>query len=113
MEISSEFIVNWLIQNIDIFLQTLGVVIVLLSQVHFIWKGYRKWGSLKKFLLDLTCPRLGHGKEKLKKLSKEELNKEFRKFYLANWLYDDIIYSMIGLALTFLGLLISLIKGSI
>jgi len=113
MEISFEFIANWFNQNIDIFLQTLGVTIVLLSQVHFIWKGYRKWGSLKKFLLDLTCPQLGHGEEKLKKLSKEELNKDFKRFYLANWLYDDIIYSMIGLALTFLGLLISLIRGSI
>lgn len=82
MEITFEPIANWLNQNIDIFLQTLGVIIVLLSQVHFIWKGYKKWGSLKKFLLDLTCPRVGYEDEKLKRLSKEELDKSFRNTIL-------------------------------
>lgn len=105
-------------------LQIFGVAIVLLSQVLFGYKAWRKCGSMKKtFFAMISVARLKGEElltkekddyEKLKKQSDEYLKKTFPEWYtLADYLSKDIWITAIGLVVTLIGLIIALFEGSI
>jgi hypothetical protein len=105
-------------------LQIIGVMIVLLSQVLFGYRAWRKCGSMKKtFFAMISVGRvvgeelLTKGKyddEKLKKQTDDHLKKTFPEWYtLAEYLSSDIWITVVGLVVTLVGLAIALLEGSV
>jgi len=93
-------------------LQILGVLIVLLSQVRFGYKAWRKCGGLKKtFFAMISNVRVGgHDCEKLKELPEEYLKEMFPEWWtLDEYLSEDIWVTAIGLVVTVIGLIIAMI----
>ena len=105
-------------------LQVFGVAVVLLSQVLFGYKAWRKCGSMKKtFFAMISVVRVKGDDllteeeddyEKLKKQTDKYLKKTYQEWYtLADYLSKDIWITAIGLVVTLIGLIIALFKGSI
>ena len=95
-----------MLELISLFLQTMGLIIILVSQAIFYLRTRREWGSLKKGFLSLTRPRDEREHEALLVLSQNQLNKTFKLFPLAKFLYDDFVISVIGLLCALIGTLL-------
>lgn len=99
------------LEALGLFLQILGVIIILISQAVFVIRAYKKFGSLKKAFVNLSIPRVGIDDEDFEKIPNEELKKALRILPLAGLLYDDFRSSIFGLILTLIGLILSIFKG--
>lgn len=101
MEIASD--------TIGLFLQIIGILIVLLSQISFGIRAWRKFGSLRKVFFAMAgTVRIGSGgtAEEFKKRREEELKETFPELWnLASYLREDIWVTAIGLIVTLIGLL--------
>lgn len=97
-------------QLVGLVLQAIGIAIILISQVIFFLRTRRKWGSLKKALLDLNTPRAGFEDEELLRMSQTELKKTFKKFPFAKFIYEDFIISFVGLFCSLIGILLYFIQ---
>jgi hypothetical protein len=95
---------------IGLVLQLVGLLIIFASQMWFLMKCRREYNSVKKAFLSMTCPQLGIDEERLKKMSKSELDEKFRKFRLAQWLLDDFKITVFGLIPTLVGILLQLLS---
>jgi len=95
-------------EKIGLYLQILGIIVILIPQIHFFGKLWKKWKNLKKGCLDVAATRWGISDEELAEMTKEEINDKFKKFPLAGWLYDDIKISLFGLSITLFGLFVEL-----
>ena len=96
---------------ISLFLQTMGLTIILISQAIFYLRVRREWGSLGKAFLSLTTPQSGIGKEKLLKMSHGETKEALKIFRLARFLYDDFRVSVFGLLCALIGTLLLFVWG--
>lgn len=107
-------------EQVGLFFQIFGVLIVLFSQVWFGCKAWRKYGGLKKaFFVLLSVARImgdelfTEGKldvEKLRKLPEEMFKDTFpEKWILASYLREDLWTTAIGLVVTLLGLFLELL----
>jgi len=96
---------------IGLILEALGIVIVLGSQVIFILKARKKYGSLGTAFLEIQATRIYMDDEKVQETvkDKQKLKKAFGKFPHAELLYDNFKYSVVGLEVSFLGLVCQLI----
>lgn len=106
---------NLTFEIIGEFLQVLGVAIVLVSQAFFIWKARKKYGSLGTAFLEIQAMRFYMDDEDVKKTveDKQKLKEALKKFPHAELLYDNFKYSLIGLIITLVGLVIAMFEGSI
>lgn len=97
------------------FIQTLGIVIVLISQAFFVWKARKKYGSLGMAFLEIQAMRWYMNPEDAEKTSKDKqkLKEALKNFPHAELLYDNFRYSVIGLIITLIGLIIAMFEGSI
>lgn len=91
---------------IGLSLEFLGVAVILVSQAIFLYKGKKKCGSIKKFFLRIATPQLGIPDKELRRLSKEQENRQLERFLLAGLLYDDFKLSVIGLSLAVIGMIL-------
>lgn len=93
-------------------LQALGVAIVLVSQAFFVWKTRKKYESLGTAFLEIQAMRFYMNDEDVKKTvkDKQKLKEAFEKFPHAKLLYDDFKYSVIGLIITLVGLIIEMFE---
>ena len=100
---------------IGIILQTLGVGIVLGSQVVFVWKARKRYGNLGTAFLEIQSTRVYMNNEKVKETvkDKQKLKEALEKFPHAKLLYDDFKITVIGLVVTIVGLILSMFEGSI
>ena len=97
---------------IGLFLEIMGLVIVLFSQALFLYRSKKKWGSLPKAFLDLTALRLGYDDKKLQRLSPTEAREALRKLFpFAEFLYQDFRVTVLGLAVSIFGLLLQLVDA--
>jgi hypothetical protein len=96
-------------------LQALGVVMVLGSQAFFVRRARKKHGSLGTAFLEIQAMRVYMNPEKVKETvrNKQKLKEAFEKFPHAKLLYDDFKYTVIGLVITLVGLIIEMFEGSI
>lgn len=96
-------------ETIGEFLQAVGVAIVLVSQAFFLWKAYKKYGSLGTAFLEIQAARCYMNDEDVEKTvkDKQKLKEALQNFPHASWLYDDFRYSVVGLILTLVGLIIA------
>lgn len=97
------------------FVQILGIAIVLITQAFFIWKARKKYGSLGTAFLEIQAMRFYMNDEDVKKTvkDKKKLKEALKKFPHAGLLYHDFKYSVIGLIITLMGLIIAMFEGSI
>ena len=95
---------------IGLVLETLGIAIILGSQVVFIWKAHRKYGSLGTAFLEIQATRIYMNREKVEETvrHKHKLKEALEKFPHAKLLYDNFKYSVVGLIVGILGLLFQL-----
>jgi len=93
---------------IGLLFQTVGIFIVLASQVIFCFGARKEYGSVKKAFLSISFPRVAMSEEQLRRLSRAELDEALKKFPLAELLYDDLRFSVIGLVFTLIGTIIPL-----
>ena len=100
---------------IGTFLQILGVVVILASQAVFVWKTRKKYGSLGTAFLEIQAMRCYMNDEQVKETvkDKQKLKEALEKFPHAKLLYDDFKYSVIGLVITLVGLIVEMVEGSI
>lgn len=94
------------LERLGLVLQISGLLIIVGSQFWLWYRARKKWGSarpLKKLFLDFVCPRAGYSDEKLIKMSEDEADKNIKKFPFAEFLYDDLVISVIGVALALIG----------
>lgn len=96
-------------------LQIIGVVVVLVSQIFFILRVRKKYGRLGTAFLEIQATRQYMNDEKVKKTAKDKqkLKEALKLFPHAELLYDNFKYSLIGLIITLVGLIIALFEGSI
>ena len=88
--------------------QIFGVLIVLLSQVWFGYKAWRKYGSLETAFFEFLSVIRVRGKDTLKK-PKKELKKTYSAWYtLAEYLFNGLRITGIGLVITMIGLTLSM-----
>ena len=88
--------------------QIFGVLIVLLSQVWFGYKAWRKYGSIEKAFFEFLSVTRVRSKDTIKN-SKDELKKTFPEWWtLAEYLSNDLRTTGIGLVVTLIGLMLSL-----
>lgn len=88
--------------------QIFGVLIVLLSQVWFGYKAWRKYGCLEKAFFEFLSVTRVRDKDTIKN-SKEELKKTFPEWFtLAEYLSNDLRITGIGLVVTLIGLILSM-----
>ena len=90
--------------------QLIGILIILISQVEFWFRTHKEYGSLQKAFLSMSFPKVGLEKEKLKRLSMDELKEIVDKLPLAGLLYEDFKISVIGIFFTLIGMIIALIE---
>ena len=92
-------------------LQVLGLVIVLGSQAFFAWRAHKEYGSLGTAFLEIQAMRSYMNEEQVKETvkDKQKLQEALEKFPHAKLLYDDFKYSVIGLVITLVGLVISIL----
>jgi len=97
------------------FIQALGIAIVLVSQAFFVWKARKKYGSLGTAFLEIQAMRWYMNPEDVEKTSKDKqkLKEALKGFPHAELLYHDFKYSVIGLIITLVGLIIAMFEGSI
>ena len=95
-------------EQVGLFLQMVGVLLVLFSQVWFGYKNWRKFGGLRKaFFWMIGSVRLDAGNPEGK--SEEYLKKSFPELWaFASFLREDIWTTAIGLLITVIGLLVEL-----
>jgi len=97
-------------EHIGLFLQILGVLAVLLSQVRFVYKSWRKFRNLKKAFFVMVSVCRVTDERKVKEISEEELEKTYPEWWaLATYLSEDIRDTAIGLLLTLIGLVIEFV----
>lgn len=96
-------------------LQAFGVAIVLVTQAFFVWKARKKYGNLGTTFLEIQAMRVYMNDEDVKETvkDKQKLKEALKKFPHAKLLYDNFRYSVIGLIITLVGLIISMFEGSI
>jgi hypothetical protein len=93
---------------VGLVLQTLGVTIVLGSNLSFWYRAGKAYGSVKKYAFDTACAVLCEEPEVLKKLPEKEFEeKYFKHAPLALWIYDTWKWSSIGSILTLIGVILS------
>ena len=93
------------------FIQALGIAIVLVSQAFFVWKARKEYGSLGTAFLEIQATKFYMNKEEVKETvkDKQKLKEAFQKFPHAELLYNDFKYSVIGLVITLIGLIIAML----
>ncbi len=99
-----------IVVDIGLLWQIFGVLLVLLAQVRFVYRVWRKYGDMRKwFLKMLQVMRMGD--EEMMEWSNEKLEEKFpEKWALASYLREDIWTTAIGLVVTLIGLLFELSK---
>ena len=101
-------------EQIGLFLQILGVIVVLGAQIHFLLKLWKKWRNLKIGFYNMTASRFVTSNEELMKMTKEDQDEVFKDSPMTMWLRSNFFESILGLSLTVAGLLVELlIHGSI
>lgn len=100
-----------IVLDVGLLLQILGVLIVLISQVWFVYKSRKEAGSLKKaFFWMVSAMRVMDGRI-IREWSEEELKKKFPEWWtLAEYLHENIRDTAIGLMLTLIGLVFEWLK---
>lgn len=91
-------------------LQIVGVLIILVGQVMFWYSARRekRYGCVQKAFLDMVCAQVGFDDKELKELSKDEVKKYLKEnFQLGKFLYEDFNLTSLGLAVTLIGLILS------
>jgi len=101
---------NTLFFNIDLLLQILGVVIVLTSQGWFLYNIRKRYGNLKRAFLEISFSRCTPSDRELEEATDTGLEKYYEKFPLAKFIRDDFYITTLGLLVTLLGLIVSLLK---
>jgi len=94
--------------QIALVIQIIGVAVVLIPQIHFLWSLRKKYKSLKRGCLAVTATRETHDPNKL---TDEEVHEVFPKLPLAEWIYSDLKISLIGLGITLAGLVLELLPN--
>jgi hypothetical protein len=93
--------------QIGLIIQVIGVAVILIPQIHFLWNLRKKYNGLKRGCLEVAAARFSSDGEP-KVMTNEEVDKLFPKFPLAEWIYSDLKISLFGLAITLAGLLVEL-----
>lgn len=97
--------------DIGLLFQILGVLIVLISQVRFVYKSRKKSGSLKKAFFWMVSAMRVRDERKIRERSEEELKKKFPEWWtLAEYLHENIRDTAVGLMLTLVGLVFEWLK---
>jgi len=93
-------------EQVGLFLQIIGVLIVLLSQAWFGYRAWRKFRGLRRMFIEWIHPaRIGETEGK----SDEYLKKTFpEEWAFASYLREDIWFTAIGLVVTLIGLICEL-----
>jgi len=91
---------------VGLILQTIGIALIVISQMVFYFRVRRKWGSLKRGFLDLTSARAGVGGKAILVMDDSVIKELFNKFPLASFLYDDFVASVVGLIFSLIGTLL-------
>lgn len=93
-----------------LFLQAIGVIVILGSQLVFWYKVRKKYKKVKMAFLDFSIPRYGMSEENFKKISEDEIKEGYRKIPLAGWLYWNYRISVIGSLFILIGLILLFIN---
>ena len=91
-----------------LFLQLVGVIIILAAQAVFIFRARRRYRRVKGAFLDMVLSRVGPDKE-VWNMTEAEVNDSIKLHPLAGFLWDDFWVSLLGLVLTFLGLVVEIV----
>ena len=94
------------LERLGLVLQISGLLIILGSQILLWYRARKKWGSvrsLKKLFIRFAGAKVAYGKEEVSKMSKDEADEGIKKFPFAEFLYDDFVISVIGVALALIG----------
>ena len=94
--------------QIALVIQIIGVAVVLIPQIHFLWSLKKKYKTLKKGCLEVAAMRWYLGGE-IVNMTNEEIDKLFPKFPLAQYIHSDLRISLVGLVITLAGLVIELL----
>jgi hypothetical protein len=95
-------------EQVGLFLQIIGVLIVLLSQAWFGYRTWRRFRGLRRTFMGWIGPvRMGAGETEGK--SDEYLKKTFPELWaFASYLREDLWTTVIGLVITLIGLICEL-----
>ena len=88
------------LERLGLVLQISGLLIILGSQIWLWYRARRKYGSLKRALRDYVRPRERWDYEAAKVLSE---NNTLKPFPLAEFLYEDLVISVIGVVIALVG----------
>jgi hypothetical protein len=104
-----------MINTISIAFQILGIIVVIVSQIVFVYKAKKKYGSVKKAFLSLNIfPEVivtdgTEPSEEIKNMKKDEVENKIKKFPLAKMLLDDFKISFVGVILTLIGIIVGIL----
>ena len=90
------------LERLGLVLQISGLLMILGSQIWFLYRARRKYGSLRRAFLALTFPREGV-QYRAALADKSETKKTLQYFPLAKFLYEDLLISVIGVAIALVG----------
>lgn len=96
-------------------IQALGVFVVLGSQVLFVWRVRKKYGSLRTAFLEIQLPAKVYDEKEIKETArdKQKLKKAFEEHPHAHLLYQNFKWTVFGLIFTLAGLIVSMIEGNL
>lgn len=92
-------------------LETLGIIIILGTQAIFFWRVREKYGSLGTAFLDIEATRIAMDEDKLEETArdKQKLKEAFKRHPHAKLLYENFKYSVFGLIVGVVGLILQLV----
>lgn len=104
-----------MLTSLGILIEIIGGCIIFVAQIKFAYntrKIYGKVSSIKKAFLDMIYGRFHPGKEKLMKMTKEEVDEALEIYPFSKLLVEDFKVSTIGLGLTIIGNLLQFARAN-
>ena len=94
-------------KTVPLILQVFGVLILLYYNALFLRRSRKEYGGLKKSFVDIAAARASMSDEELRKA---DADVALRTFPLAQFLYRTYRNSMVGVAITLIGVITSVLR---